>query len=189
MIPMEYFNLDKGKFHELVIHSANLMADDRTASIIRINKILYYADFASYRETTRPITGACYRKYNEGPAPDYMFYCVQHLNATGRATTQIRKHILGNIKHLITNPNFPPDLSAFNPDELEYIDQAAEYLRGKSPNEIIQIATQEPSWIHTSMFNQIIYDHDWAPIPIQDQAADLEAIEFAKRYPVIQRTW
>ena len=67
MIPMEYFNLDKGKFHELVIHSANLMADDRTASIIRINKILYYADFASYRETTRPITGACYRKYNEGP--------------------------------------------------------------------------------------------------------------------------
>ena len=189
MPEVRYFHLDKPKFQELTIHAATLMSDDRTASIIRINKVLFYADFASYRQHGEPITGACYRKYSEGPAPDYMKDCIQTLEDTGRAHIWIKHHVIGDFKQLKPSPNFPADLSAFTPEQLDLVEESAEYLRGKTPREVIDITDKEIAWKYTTLFDHIVYEDAMASQPIEDQFSDLEAIKFALEIPVMERTW
>lgn len=63
------FRLNKEKFRELILYVANMSRNDPDFGAVKLNKILYYADFRAYRELGRPISGAAYRKLSEGPAP------------------------------------------------------------------------------------------------------------------------
>lgn len=185
------FQLDKNKFHELVIHTANLMKNDPTASIIRINKVLYYSDFAAYREFEKPITGASYRKYHEGPAPDYMERCLTNLAETNRALVAVRHHVLGYFKYLRTIPGAPPaDLSLFTKDELAMVLQATNYFQGKTPTEIIAMATTDPAWVDSHFYDHIPYEAVWSSVAtIADQLADIQSIKFAAEHPVLETSW
>ena len=182
-------SLEPSKFHELVVHSAHLMADDPTASLIRINKILYYSDFAAYRELGRPITGACYRKYHEGPAPDYMPICLDKLAASTRAHQETYHHVLGDFNILKADPSRPADLSIFTPEELHYVNQAAQYLTGKTPTEVITLSSMEAGWLEAEYFDHIPYEKAWSSRMIPDQMADMACIKFFNEVPVSLQTW
>jgi uncharacterized phage-associated protein len=55
------------KFKELVLLLAERSVDDPLMSRVKLNKLLYYADFESYRRRGRSITGATYVKGEFGP--------------------------------------------------------------------------------------------------------------------------
>ena len=50
------FNAEK--FRELLVYVSKKCEDDPTFGAVKLNKILYYADFAAYRQGGKPITGA-----------------------------------------------------------------------------------------------------------------------------------
>ena len=57
------------KFTELIVYIAEQSKDDPFFGPVKLNKILYYADFRAYRELGHSITGASYRKLTEGSCP------------------------------------------------------------------------------------------------------------------------
>lgn len=55
---------------EAIIYVAERMVDDPGGQgAVKLNKILWWADFESFRERRRSVTGAVYQKLKEGPAP------------------------------------------------------------------------------------------------------------------------
>ena len=59
---------DEHKFTELVLHVAARLQDDHSGGATKLNKVLFFADFAHVRRTGAPITGAAYQKLDHGPA-------------------------------------------------------------------------------------------------------------------------
>src|SRR5260370_615255 len=55
------------KFAELVLHVARETEADRRCGRVKLNKILFFADFESFRTLGASITGQDYLKFDKGP--------------------------------------------------------------------------------------------------------------------------
>ena len=60
---------NKKKMKELILYISEKCADDPYFGATKLNKILFFSDFAAYGELGRPITGMEYMKLPHGPAP------------------------------------------------------------------------------------------------------------------------
>ena len=69
-VTYEFPNLEPhSRLWELILHIARCSEGDSTFGKVKLAKILYYADFASYRDYGQPVTGASYKKLQFGPVP------------------------------------------------------------------------------------------------------------------------
>jgi hypothetical protein len=68
---------------ELILHIARYSEGDPTFGKIKLAKILYYADFTSYREYGKPITGSAYKKLQFGPVPTHFFDILGEMETNG----------------------------------------------------------------------------------------------------------
>ena len=96
------FNAEK--FRELLVYVSKKCEDDPTFGAVKLNKILYYADFAAYRLYDKPITGAKYRKLSEGPAPRELIAERDALLASGDAEIKEAAYFTGVQKRLTIKP-------------------------------------------------------------------------------------
>lgn len=74
------------KFKELILYIAEKSAADPSFGAIKLNKLLFFADFWSYGNFGRSITGARYQKLDHGPAPRQLVPVRDELLANGEAT-------------------------------------------------------------------------------------------------------
>jgi hypothetical protein len=72
----ETWEPDEKKLAELIVYVAGNIQDDATGGATKINKIVFYADFAAVRSQGYPITGVEYQKLENGPAPGGCFRSV-----------------------------------------------------------------------------------------------------------------
>lgn len=91
----ESFEFNRKKFKELVVYASRQCEDDPTFGAIKLNKVLYYADFAAFRSFHRPITGASYRRLREGPAPREFLDVRRELIDSGDASVEYRDYFTG----------------------------------------------------------------------------------------------
>ncbi|AGB42702.1 hypothetical protein Mesau_00202 [Mesorhizobium australicum WSM2073] len=57
------------RFRELIIYISDKSKDDPDFGSVKLNKILYFADFIAYERFGVPLTGMVYQKLTNGPAP------------------------------------------------------------------------------------------------------------------------
>lgn len=67
------------KFKELILYIAQESEGDSTFGATKLNKILFFCDFLSYRAYGEPITGQRYFKLPYGPAPRALVPVVKEL--------------------------------------------------------------------------------------------------------------
>lgn len=60
---------EERKLRDLILYIAHKSEDDPRLGAVKLNKLLYYADFNAFRELGTSITGATYQHLEEGPAP------------------------------------------------------------------------------------------------------------------------
>ena len=63
---------DDAKMKELILYLAAKSEKDPRFSSTKLNKLLFYCDFAAFRQLGKPITGHSYQKLQFGPAPKAM---------------------------------------------------------------------------------------------------------------------
>lgn len=115
-----------GKFKELVLLLADRSSGDPRMSRVKLNKLLYRADFEAYRQLGRSITGATYIKGEHGPMASELPLAEHELGARG----------LLNWKGVPAGPHTqkipvatePADPTQFSDEELEVISQALREL-------------------------------------------------------------
>lgn len=98
---------DEAKFAELLLLVAESLAADRFGGTTKVNKALFFAEFAHVRNTGRPITGARYQKLPHGPAPRRLLPVRAHLIETGAAAL-VEESVLGYEQHRLQPLRAPP---------------------------------------------------------------------------------
>lgn len=141
-VPREY---DEDKFTEMVLYCAQLLEADRFGGATKLNKVLYFADFAHIRKTGASISGAEYQKLPNGPAPRRLVPVRRRLVEDRRAELLEEFDALGYQHHRLRARD-EPDLSVFAADEVATIDGVANELRSLTGSQVSDLAHEEPGW-------------------------------------------
>ena len=135
---------DERKFTELVLLVAERLQSDRSGGATKLNKVLFFADFAHVRRTGRPITGANYQKLRHGPAPRRMKPVRDALASAGDVRIA-REEFLGYEIHRVV-PLRAADLSVFTTEELETVERVLSDLDGLNARQVTELSHEEAGW-------------------------------------------
>ena len=123
---------NRGKFKELVVYlcAAAEQAGDEGFGMVKLNKLLYRADFEAYRLLGHPITGETYEKQEYGPVARDLPIVLDELAAAGRLRWQSipRGPRMRKAPTMIDDPNAVADMSAFPPDERQVVENTQREL-------------------------------------------------------------
>lgn len=107
----------------------------------KMNKILFYIDFVSYRDRGVSISGLSYRALDFGPVPDRWDRIYSEFDEIFQVPTPVRSSV-GMV--LITE--HIADLSLFSPEEIQVIDSICEKLGNMSVRHISELSHIEYAW-------------------------------------------
>jgi hypothetical protein len=138
----EAMTFNRGKFKELVVYlcAAAEQAGDEGFGMVKLNKLLFRADFEAYRLLGHAITGETYEKQEFGPVARDLPIVLDELAAAGRLRWQSipRGPHTRKVPTMVDDLFAVADMSAFPPDERELIETAQGELAshgGKSASE------------------------------------------------------
>ncbi len=174
---MNNFEFEPDKFRELIVYICKKSEGDPTFGAVKLNKILYYADFAAYRILGKPVTGAQYQKLREGPAPQELLTARRALINEGEACIETRTYFTGTQKRLVINDGREADLEIFAPEELPKVDEIIAYFHGKTAREVSDISHHEPGWALAEDREVIPYETAWLSMEPIGQDAEEEIKE------------
>ncbi len=175
---------DEAKFTEMLLYVGDKLRDDKAGGATKLDKVLYFADFAHLRQHGRPITGAVYQKLPNGPAPKCLLPVRQRLLEMGDAEMCVEE-VLGHMTHWFT-PRRAADLSVFDTDELATIDSVLADLDGMSGAQVSDPSHHEPWWTLFEMGDTIPSHAAFIPKrQIVTPTARRMAEAVAKRYSVV----
>ena len=174
------FKLDVKKIKELIVYIVKRSTPDPTFGAIKLNKVLYYSDFAAYRQLGQPITGATYRKFFEGPAPVELPDVRRELIDSGDASLEERPYFTGVQQRLVIGDRRKPDLELFGPGELEIVDSVIDFFEGKTAREVSDFSHREPGWVIANDREVIPYETAWLSSEPISQELEEAGINFAQ---------
>jgi uncharacterized phage-associated protein len=133
------------KLAELILYIARRTAGDRSAGATKLNKYLYFADFAAVRRLGRPITGTEYQKLRFGPAPRRLAPVRDRLIRDNDAQLHARIDALGYVHHTLVAQR-EPHTEIFSAEELRLVDEVIDALREMSAAEVSDLSHREAGW-------------------------------------------
>ena len=163
------------KFQELVLYIAGCSENDARFGSTKLNKLLYYVDFGSYRLLGSPVTGATYRHLPAGPVPVEIVNAKRTLVDAQRARIEYRDYFNSVQERLI--PEEDADVSVFTGDELVIIDSVVEAFWNYNARQISEYAHLEWGWRVTDDYEVIPYQSAW----VSSEPLNIEQIEHGLR--------
>lgn len=147
---------DERKFTELLVYVASRLQRDRSGGTTKLNKVLFFADFAHVRRSGSPITGATYQKLEHGPAARRLRPVRDQLTSKGEAELR-EEDFLGYQQHRLV-PRRDADVSVFAREELATIDRVLADLDGLSARQISDLSREEAGWRLVDFGDDIPYE-------------------------------
>ncbi len=154
------FEFQPERFKELILYIAHHCREDPTFGAIKLNKILYFSDFAAYRMLGQPITGATYFKLIEGPAPRQMLQARDDLIREGRIDIERRPYFNG-VQSRVVVTGSGPNAEEFTAAERQIIDSVSTFFWGKTAREVSDFSHLQPGCILAKDREDIPYETAW----------------------------
>ena len=176
---------DESKFTELVVLVASRLHDDRAGGATKLNKVLYFAEFAHCRRHGRSITGAEFQRLPHGPAPRRLVPVRDRLVRDGAAEVRTESFLGYPQERLV--PLREPDLDRFDDDELATVDEVLADLAHLTAKQVSDISHAEPGWLLVADGETIPYEAALlAPFPDEPSPAIAKrGAEIAAAYGVV----
>lgn len=144
-------------FIAYIINKVELMGN--TVTKTKLNKLLFYIDFLSYRELGHSLTGAVYVKLPYGPCPDGFQMVLDIMEKNG--TVSIIERYLENsdaVTYIIHTGNRFYNIQ-LSDDEKEIVDFVVKNLGNKRASELSEMSHKEKAYIDSTDTGKIDYAH------------------------------
>lgn len=114
------------RLKHLILYVSDRCATAERFGLIKLNKILWKADFDAFAARGVPVTGRDYQRLPLGPAPKEMKPLHRDMLRTGLIRVE-RRDFGDDVVEIRTIPLVPIDLSLFSPDDIKFVDAAISY--------------------------------------------------------------
>lgn len=165
------------KILELVLYIADQSVDDPGFGMVKLNKILFNADFTYWGQHRRSISGADYQHEKNGPVVRQMKPLLTEHEMKDFIIKVVKKGPYAQ-KRLITLRL--ADLSGFTAEEISYVDQSINILRGYSATQVSDVSHDFPGWKLTRDGEPIPYETmliSEAPLSEEEAQVRVELVE------------
>ena len=168
---------NRGKFKEMVLYFAVRAAEmkDDGFGMVKLNKLLYRADFEAYRTLGQPITGETYERQDFGPVARDLPIVLDELGASGRLGWD---HIPAgphtrDVPRVPDNEEALPDPRVFSEEELNVMERALRELSTYGGKAASEWSHKESAGWNAAQENGVAIDYSSAiistkPIPKED---------------------
>jgi uncharacterized phage-associated protein len=112
----------------------------------KMNKLLFYIDFAHFRNIGQSITGLRYNAIQFGPVPhnyDILFGTLADMDIIEIEYAMTPD---GEVERILPNPQYHFDMAQFSSTELEVMEYIANKFKETSASDIAEISHREPAW-------------------------------------------
>ena len=120
----------------------------------KMNKLLFYTDFLSYRERGMAMTGLSYRAIDFGPVPERWDRVYSEFPEVRQELRQV-----GDFVGSVLIASEEPDYTMFTEAELKVLDSICTHFSKMSSREISRISHDEDAWLnHHDKHEHIPFD-------------------------------
>lgn len=175
---------DDGRMKELILYLAAKSEKDPRFSSTKLNKLLFYCDFAAFRRFGRSMTGHFYQKLPFGPAPKAMLPILEQMKGN-QDCVEIERDHFGHTQRRVLALR-PPDVSLFSAEEIYLADGVVGDLWDSTASEVSDLSHDFIGWKAAALNEIIPYETIFVgdpAVPVsEDEIAfcrQLEAVEQA----------
>jgi hypothetical protein len=136
---------------------------DESFGMVKLNKIMFNAEFHMYSRTGDPITGADYQALEQGPALRRMVPLVIELEQ--ETALAIKHESVGELTRNRPIALRTPDLGWFTADELSQIETGITEAWGKSAKDMSEVSHEFVGWKLSRIGETIPYETVFAMKP------------------------
>lgn len=151
------FNIDK--VENLILY---ILKKAKNIGKTKLNKLLFYCDFKYFKEYTVSITGITYIHLPLGPVPDNYEIIINDLMKNKKISSDEVFTSYGSLKEYsweIYKPLIEPDLSLFNDDEIEIVNDIVSMFENLSARSIKNKSHKEEGYKYTKHLDIISYKY------------------------------
>ncbi len=130
-------------------------ASDKPVYKTKLNKLIWYADFLSFKRTTLSISGMPYVRLQYGPVPKYYGAMYDSLEENGDIDVIYDPWANGEMVSALEKP----DLSLFSSQEWEVLRVVREVFANDTSGTISDKSHKEVAWIQCPQGNLISYEY------------------------------
>ena len=138
---------DDGRFRELLLYIASVSEGDTGFGLIKLNKLMFFADFLAYLHHGRSITGQEYKALEHGPVPRG----VKPMLARMERERALHIRVAGFHGYEQHRPIAlrEPLLAGFTADQIALVDRIVKQWWGKTAAEISGMSHRFIGWEST----------------------------------------
>jgi hypothetical protein len=123
---------------EAVLYVSKACDKAQNFGLVKLNKIIWRADFESFAQRGQPVTGRQYQRLKQGPAPVEMLPILNELQAAGLLA--IKRVPQGDYEEQRPIALQEPVLTFFSPQDLLFLDQSIAAYWDKTGKEVSDIS-------------------------------------------------
>ncbi len=152
------FQLRRDKLIEAIIYLSERSADDPNFGVIKLAKLLYYADCAAYLKHGAPITGVTYLHFPHGPYPEHWYKVRREMQAAGDVEVLYEGAGDGYRRYrMLPKRTVKPEV--LTPEECAILDEQRERFAQFNAAGIAEYSHQEMGWLGTEDGEPISYEY------------------------------
>lgn len=126
------------RLREAVLYVARACEKAPWFGLVKLNKIIWRADFESFSQRGQPVTGRQYQRLPQGPAPVEMLPVLNELQAEGLLRLQREK--VGDYEQQRPIALTDPVMTLFSPGDIQCLDRAVSLYWDKTGKETSDIS-------------------------------------------------
>jgi hypothetical protein len=129
---------------ELILLVAQASEGDTPFGATKLNKLLFYIDFAAFLRSGNAVTWQPYQRLPNGPAPRRLLYIVKKMEANHDCSTAKSKRYGKTTIKLVALRD--PELSGFAPEEVQLAHDIIGRYWGRTAREMSDLSHRFSGW-------------------------------------------
>jgi uncharacterized phage-associated protein len=150
--------LDEKRYKNAVLYFIKY-CNNRFLHATKLNKLFYYLDFVSYRDTGKPVTGDIYIHEKYGPVPASLDKILATLKAEKLIDTKAGSYKDGEITNFILTDEKQIDESVFSSDQKTLLKQICDEFGSWPTDKIVAQTHLEAPWFYSKPWDVVDYKY------------------------------
>jgi hypothetical protein len=149
------------RLRHIILYVAKRGQDMQRFGVVKLNKIIWLADFSAFAARSIPVTGRAYQRLPFGPAAVEMAPLLAEMQQDGFVAIEMidfGKSADGqDVVEKRVKPLREPIMHWFTPDDLKFVDQAVEHYRNMTGTEASD-DSHGPAWKTRQNYDPMPYE-------------------------------
>lgn len=160
--------LNREKYKNAVLYFINY-CNNNFLGLTKLNKLIYYLDFISYKDRSKSVTNDIYLHKDYGPVPDKIDDIISNLRSDD--AIKVEEESWGDKFKYAFEAKAKPDLKIFDKYELNLLEKICKEFQLWSTDKIVNQTHLEAPWFYSKPFEVVDYKHSKSIDPFEDESS------------------